>query len=111
MAAAAQARPAGTIVKSAAAREARQVARVHVDGWWATRVPNTVIAARLAIPQDVRSAYNRLNHRERGRARARWRALVAAKRSELCTRRDARTDRRLIQHVTGLALGRTYHPS
>lgn len=83
-------------MKAAAVREARQVARIHVDGWWAARVPNTVIAARLAVPQDVRSAYDRLDHRARGKARARWWALVAAKRPELCSRRDARAFHRHI---------------
>lgn len=80
-------------MKSAAAREARQVAQIHADGWWATGVPNAVIAARLTIPRDVRTAYDRLNHRERGRARARWRGLVAAKRPELCARRASRRTR------------------
>lgn len=77
-------------MKSAAVREARQVARIKVPQWWSERVLNTVIAARLRIPRDVRDAYDNLSHRERGHARARWRRMVVEKRPDLNTRRRTR---------------------
>lgn len=94
-------------MKSAAVREARQVARIHAPGWYATGVKPEEIAARLRIPQEIRSAYDRLNHRERGRARARWRGMVAAARPDLTTRRDTRGARRFLNECGVPGTGRT----
>jgi hypothetical protein len=75
-------------MKSAAAREARQVGRIRYVG---------PPGAEIHVDRPSKRTYDRFSHRERGRARARWRAEIAAKKPELMSRRASRVFRGAIR--------------